>query len=474
MSELARKTSRGAIWRAIETAGSEGMSFLMFVMLARLLVPEDFGLVALASSIVLTLQCLLQFGLPEALIQRDRVDESMIRAAMAASAALAVALVGFSWLIAWPLAWLLERPEFPRVFLSLVNVLLLQGLSFPLHALLRRELELRAIAIRTLTATSVGGMVALGMAWSGMGFWALVTQQLTVAAVGLVMLVRACPFKPWRMRMDRLALRPLWAVARPVMAGQFATQAARRLDAVVLGLFLGNHDIGIYFLITRVIQAGQMVTQFSIGEIAMAVLSRLQHDRARLLDGVRRAMRLTGFVCLLAFGALALLAPWLVPLVFGQTMAAAAEPLRTLALFASAGALISTAVHALVSVGAATRASWLAVGASLFQLAAIGLFAGDGIASLVVAIGVAQLLLLPVAVELLARTLQMSRIGLLADLAAVLGVFAIAWWLTRLGGLDATGIALVLWSTGLFSIVMLLGGAWLFRRELAWRTSIHA
>lgn len=474
MSDLAARTSRGAVWRAIETAGSEGLSFAVFVVLARLLVPEDFGLVALASSIVLSLQCLLQFGLPESLIQRERLDERTVRAALAASALLGLGLFALAWLIAWPLAWLLGRPDFPTVFLPLAAVLLLQGLSFPLHALLRRELALKAIALRTLTATTAGGLLAAVLAAQGFGYWALVAQQLTVAAVGLAMLVRACPTRPWHMRADRAALAPLWAVARPVMAGQFATQAARRLDAVVLGLFLGNHDIGIYFLVTRVIQAGQMVTQFSIGEITLAVLARLQHDRARLLDGVRRAMRITGFVCLLAFGALALLSPWIVPAVFGPAMGAAAEPLRVLALFATAGALISTVVHALISVGAATRASWLAVGASLVQLAAIFVAARYGMDALVVAIGLAQLAMVPVALHLLAHTLAIPRERLLADQLAILSVFALAWWAGLAGGAGGAGMLISLATTASFTLAMLAGGAWLFRRDLPWRLPVRS
>ncbi len=467
MSELAAKTSRGAAWRAIETAGSEGLSFLMFVLLARLLVPEDFGLVALAGSVVLSLQCLLQFGLPEALIQRPRLHPRSLRAAMAASALLGVALVALSWGLAWPLAWALGRPDFPLVFLSLANVLILQGLSFPLHAVLRRELRLRAIAIRTLTATSVGGAVALTLALNDFGFRALVAQQMTVAAVGLAMLVRASAVKPWQMRLNARALRPLWAVARPVMAGQFANQAARRLDAVALGLFLGNHDVGIYFLVTRVIQAGQMVTQFSIGEIAMAVLSRLQRERARLLAGVRRALRITGFVCLLAFGSLALLAPWIVPLVFGPAMGAAAEPLRTLALFATAGALISTVMHALISVGAAARASWLSVSASLAQLAAVFLAARYGMTILVVAIGLAQLAFVPVAMHQVTRALGLPVRTLLTDqiVLAALATLAFAAAVSVTGG-ATTQAAAAISTTLLYVLVMGAGGAWYFRADL--------
>ncbi len=469
MTDLAARAARGAGWRALETAGSEGLSFLLFVVLARLLMPEDFGIVALASSVVLSLQCLLQFGLPEALIQREDLDEENIHSAMTASFLWGLILVVFTWIIAWPLAWALGRPEFPVIFLALSSVLVLQGISFPLHGLLRRELNLRAIAIRTLTATSIGGITAATLALNGFGPWALVAQQFTVAIVGLIMLLRVSRHKPWPFKFSKASFEPLLAVARPVMLGQFATQAARRLDAVALGLFLGNHEVGIYFLVTRVVQAVQMVTQFSIGEISLAVLSRLQSEPVRLREGIRRAIRLTSYACLMFFGALSIVAPVFVPVVFGQGMADASEPLKILALFATAGAIISTVVHVLVSANAATTSSWLAVGAALVQLAAVFLAARFGMIPLVLAIGAVQIILVLPAFHLLSRHVGVSRHTLVVDQLPILVAFGVAWlgadWLNMWVQGDNLLISSAL-SALLFGIVLLLLGLLLFRRDL--------
>ncbi|MGB7181875.1 MAG: lipopolysaccharide biosynthesis protein [Burkholderiaceae bacterium] len=468
ISDLASKTTRGAGWRAIETAGSEGLSFILFIILARLLLPEDFGIVALASSIVLSLQCLLQFGLPESLIQRSNLTEENIHSAMTASFVFGLMLVGLTWVIAWPLAWLLGRPEFPPIFLGMSSVLVLQSLSFPLHGLLRRELNMRAIAIRTLMATSLGGITAASLAFNGFGPWSLVAQQLIVASVGLIMLLRVSKYRPWPFRFKKEALQPLLRVARPVMLGQFATQAARRLDAVALGLFLGNHEVGIYFLVTRVVQAVQMVTQFSIGELTLAVLSRLQDEPERMREGVRRALKLTSYVCLLFFGALSLAAPVLVPVVFGQAMADASEPLRILALFATAGAIISTVVHVLVSANAASTSSWVAVGAALVQLAAVFFAARFGMIPLVIAIGAVQLILVLPSFHLLSSHVGLPRTSLVLDQVPILIGFGVSWlaasMIGQFAGIDSALISSML-SALLFGIVMISIGAFIFRRD---------
>lgn len=464
--DLIARTQRSAGWRAVETAGSEGVSFVMFIVMARLLVPEDFGLVALASSIVLSFQCLLQFGIPEALIQKASLTEANIRSAMSASLMLGVALLMLAGLLAWPLSLVLGRPEFPPIFLSLACVLILQSLSFPLHGLLRRALDLKSIAIRTLVATTIGGIFAIVLARQGYGPWALVAQQLTVAAIGLLMLLRVSKIRPWPFSFKWASFQPLIAVARSFMVGQFATQAARKLDAVVLGLFLGNHEVGIYFLVTRLIQAAQTVSQFSIGEISLAVLSRLQHDPVRMRNGIRRALRLTGFACLFFFGGLALVSPSFVPTLFGPAMSDAAEPLRILALFATAGALISTCVHVLISAGGNLASARLAVFASIVQLAAVAVAARYGMIPLVYAIGIAQLLMVIPAFILVKRKSGLSLTMLVTDQIVIVAGFVLAWWLS-LGVMGSgTGMMTGAVSVTLFTVAMLVLGALIFRHDL--------
>ena len=464
--DLAARTQRSAFWRAVETAGSEGLSFLLFVVMARLLIPEDFGLVALASSIVLSFQCLLQFGIPESLIQKASLTQANIKSAMSASLMLGIALFMLAGLLAYPLSLALARPEFPPIFLALASVLVLQSLSFPLHGLLRRALDLKSIAIRTLVATTTGGVVAILLARADYGPWALVAQQLTVAGVGLLMLLRVSKVKPWPFSFEWASFQPLISVARSFMVGQFATQSARKLDAVVLGLFLGNHEVGIYFLVTRLIQAAQTISQFSIGEISMAVLSRLQHDPRRMRDGIRRALRLTGFACLFLFGGLALVSPSFVPALFGPAMSDAAEPLRILALFATAGALISTSVHVLVAAGGNLASARLAVIASLVQLAAVAIAARYGMISLVIGIGIAQVLMVIPAFALVKQRSGLALTTLVTDQLVITAGFACAWWLGFTLMSDSPGLVASAVSVTLFTAVMLLLGALIFRQDL--------
>ncbi len=461
----AANVTRSAAWRALESAGTEFFSFAVFALMTRLLVPEEFGIVAICTSVILLLNCVINHGLPEALIQPESVSEEQVRAAFAASLGIGVLLTVVACVLAWPIAALLSRPTLPPILAAMAPVLIVHGLSAPMHGVLRRRMQFRTIAIRTLAGTLVGGACGLLLARSGFGVWALVAQQWTVALVGMLIMTAASPVKPWAMRFDRQALAPLWAVARPVMVGQFVSTSARRLDTVILGAVMSDHHVGIYFLATRLIQSVQMVTHWSIDEVAFVALARLQGNLALHREGIRRVLRLTTYSCLLCFGGLALVAPDLIPLLFGPTWNEVVEPLQWLCAFAVCGALIGSCGPILVSGAMAREASALAIGAALLQVLVIALTARFGLVPMAIAIGVSQLVALMPALLLVCRHYTIAPARVFGDLMPIVVCSVLAFVIsmrvteghTLLGMIEVGGA---------FGAIMIAGGVVFFRQEL--------
>jgi len=432
-----KQVASSAIWRATETAGTELVAFVVFTTLARLLAPEDFGAVALAGSIMTMLQGLLYHGFTEALIQKPDVGEAHHRTVLATNLLFATALIVLGFLLAWPLGLLLGRGEFPTIFGALLPSLLLRGLSSPMLASLRRDLDFRAIALRTLLGVCVGGALAVMLARHGAGYWALVVQQWSAELVGFLVLIRASPTKPWRLHFDRAVLRELLPVALPVMGAAFLSVAARRLDTVALGIFLPNAVVGIYFMVYRLVFAAQMVTQHGLSEVAMVVLSSISQDRERYRRGVLRALRLMSYVCACAFGLLSAAGPWLVPLVFGSRWQDATEPLRVLAALSLGGAVVSIAGVTLVASGYAAAFSRLSVGAAVAQLIAVAVAARWGLMAVVWSVGIAQCLAIIPALRMLSRHYDVSWRDLVSELAPIVLFFVAgllaAQWTSTLG-----------------------------------------
>src|SRR5690606_4860777 len=156
----------------------------------RLVGPEAFGLVAMATVFVLFIQLLMQQGLMPAIIQRrdlrpDHLDTAFWLV-MGAAVTLTVLSIGFSgW---W--ARVNREPELAPLIVVLSFMVPLRGLSLVQEALLRRELDFKLLALRTGLAMTVGAVVSLVLAFAGAGAWALVVQQLVTAAIEVIVLWR--------------------------------------------------------------------------------------------------------------------------------------------------------------------------------------------------------------------------------------------------------------------------------------------
>ena len=446
--------SRSVFWRVVETGGSEVVALLSFVVMARILAPDAFGAVAIATAVVLVMQVLLFSGLPDAMIQKPELDRRTIDTALTSSLALSAMLVLLAGIIAWPLSVALARPDFPKVFLALAPTLLFNAVSMPLHALLRRQMNYRAIALRTLVANGGSVVVGIGLGLAGAGFWALVAIQWVQVLLGMILLIYFTGERPWRLSWQGDAFQSLLPVARPVMVGGFCSEVGRRLDLVVVAYFADNHQVGLYFLITRLLQAVRAVTQHSSSELGLVMFSRLQADPAMFQTGLRRAWRLATFGCLLGFGALAAVSPGVVPLVFGQDWVEAVPPLQVFALFATASALTMTLASILVAAGHASLASRLSIVTALILVLVAAVAARFGLVPLALAMGTAQVLLLvPFLMAINARVAPMSG-RLLLDVLPLLLAFAGLAWIGAMhppvyGSLIEAAVALLVFVLGM-------------------------
>jgi O-antigen/teichoic acid export membrane protein len=460
-----KQVTASAVWRATETAGTEAVAFVVFTTLARMLVPADFGAVALAGSVLTVLQGLLYHGFNEALIQRPEVSDAHQRTALTANLIFAVALAGIGFIAAWPLGWMFGRPEFSRIFVALLPCLLFRGLQAPMLAALRRDLDFRSIAIRTLLGVGIGGAIAVWMARRGAGYWALVAQQWSAELVMFGVLAAASPAKPWRLGLSPTALRELLKVALPVMGAELVSTASRRLDTVALGVFLPNPVVGIYFMVYRLVFAAQMVTQHGLAEVALVVLASINTSDERYRRGLSRAMRLMLYLCAWGYGLLAVVGPWLVPLVFGAAWNPAIEPLRISAALSVGGALVSTAGVILVASGHAAQFSRLAMGSAFLQLLAVAASARWGLVAVSWSVGIAQCLSVAPALWMLARSYKLRMSQLVGQLAPIV----LTYMLSLLAAFEATQLG-SLWGgrvigAGAFCAIMGLCGVLLLRKE---------
>jgi PST family polysaccharide transporter len=399
---LRARALRGVLWSLVEFGGGEAISFVVFLVLARLLVPADFGIVALAGAFIAFVQLFLAQGFPDALVQRERIDAEHLDTAFWSGLAVALLFLVATLAAAGPVARAFGQPLLADVLCLLSPVFVSTALNGVHQAIFRRELRFAAFALRALVGIGVGGVVGIAMALEGFGVWSLVGQQLANGAASVAAIWGSSEWRP-RWRFSPARLREMARFAAPVIGSGLVAFCYNKLDIFIVGCFLGPHELGYYYLVQRLLVTTGLVTLSTVQAVVMPVLSRLQADRARFREALATAIQLTQAVWLPVALGLGLVAPSLVPVFFGAAWRPAVPILAIMSLTGFSQVFSFFSAQALFAAGLPAvnlRLSLLQVGVLASLLLPATRF---GIVGVAIAFTLAMALLAPVHVEVLRR-----------------------------------------------------------------------
>lgn len=317
---LQRRVASGLTWTMVHTWGGQALSLVVFVILARLLVPEEFGLVALATVFVALAQLIVDQGLGDALIQRREITQRHIDTAFWVAITTGVVLTVAAFLLAAPIAAAVREPALAPILQVLSITFILSAFTSIPIALLSRELAFRLLAIRAVLSIIGGGVVGIGMALLDYGAWALVGQQIAAAVLSVITLWAAVPWRP-RFQASRAEFNELFAFGARVVGSDILGFISRNADNFLIGVFLGTVPLGIYAVGYRILDVSQRLLINVARKITFPAFSRLQHDEPRLTSAYLRVTRVGSVLIVPGYVGLALIAPELTVLLFGQTWA---------------------------------------------------------------------------------------------------------------------------------------------------------
>ena len=365
---------------------------LVMVILARLLLPADFGLASLAMLVANFATSLSVLGMGPAVVQRSNLEARHIRTAFTFSVALGFFLFVLVVLLAPAISSFFEMEGLTPILYTLAVTLPLANASVVAHSLLRRELQFRAIAIREVVAYLVGyAVVGVTLAALGFGAWALVAAAMGQILTQTVLMLVARPH-PKRPLFDTEALRDLLHFGAGVTLRRLATFWAARGDKLVVGKLLGVDALGFYGRAHALAQTSVTVFSRVMDTVLFSAMARIQSEKDRLFVAYRRGVAFTGLAFLPASGILFLLAPEIVTVLLGPGWEDAVVPFQVLSIgiflrpsyrMSSTFALAMghayqsawrTAVYAaLVFGGAGVGARWGLPGVAAGVLAALGI-----------------------------------------------------------------------------------------------------
>jgi polysaccharide transporter, PST family len=267
--------ARGAAVTGIAQAYRTALSFLSGLVLARLLKPADFGLIAMVSTCVGFVTLFQDLGLVAATIQRERISQAQISAlfwlAVGASVALTLALAASAPAI----AWFYDEPRLVNLTLAFATLVFISGWQSQPFALLNREMRFQALAVIDVFTATAGYAGGIAIAWLTSSYWALFAGPAISAIVSLACVWLVCDFRPSRPSFEG-DFREILHFGSGLSGFNIVTYFARNADNILIGKFYGSEQLGLYDRAYRLLMFPLSQVTWPLGRVVVPLLSRTQ------------------------------------------------------------------------------------------------------------------------------------------------------------------------------------------------------
>ncbi|MEW5829397.1 MAG: lipopolysaccharide biosynthesis protein [Chloroflexota bacterium] len=272
---------RGTFWTYLSFAAGKLLNFATTLILARLLVPEEFGVVAYCTIAIQYVDILNAAGIDSALIsRRDKVEEAA-NSAFIANIILGVVSFGTVWVAAPGIAAFFKEPQVTGLLRLLALALPISGLGLVPGAMILRDLKFRTKLVPDVARSFSKGTISIALALSGYGAWSLIWGQLAGELTAAVLFWVLAGWRPtWKF--DREATRDVATFGGHIILVEIAGQLRNNVDYIIVGRILGKGMLGIYALAYRIPELAIRSFDRVVGGVSFPLLAQVQSERETL------------------------------------------------------------------------------------------------------------------------------------------------------------------------------------------------
>jgi O-antigen/teichoic acid export membrane protein len=334
MQSLTHRAAHATWWSALEIAARYGVQFGVMVVLARLLTPSDFGLIAMLLVFTSVAALLVDSGFGTALVQKqvttDDDETTVFLFSTGASALVATAL----WFAAPAIASFYSQPLLTPLTRLLLFVLPLSALAAVPDALLTQRLDFKARAKAEIIASLCSGAFAVLMAWRGFGVWSLAWQAVCAIGVRALLLWVYSRWRPHG-RFSLSAFRKLGGFGGYMLMSNLLNTISLRLQSLLIGKLFDSRSLGYYTLAQNTQMAPAQFMSGILNRVGLPVFSSVADQRDKLVGALRLSLRVAIFIFVPCMVGIAVIAKPLIILLYGVRWAPAAPLLTILAVSVS-------------------------------------------------------------------------------------------------------------------------------------------
>ena len=340
------------------TMAAQGVRFFLqmgsTMVLARLLTPQDFGLIAMVTAVTGFVVMFKDMGLSMATVQKAEINHGQISTLFWINVVLSIGVMLVIAALAPAIAWFYGEPRLTWITLALAGAFIFGGLTVQHQALLRRNMRFGSLALIHIISMSVGILTAIIAAFYGAGYWALVLMQLATAIAGAIAVWVACGWHPGP-PVRRSGVREMLAFGGNLTGFNALNYFARNADNLLIGKFWGSGSLGLYSKAYGLLMLPLRQIKGPISAVAVPVLSRLQNEPERYRRYYYRAISTIAFITMPLVAMLAALSDEIIRIVLGNQWTDAAIIFKILALSAFFQPVVSTTGWVYISLGQTKR-----------------------------------------------------------------------------------------------------------------------
>ena len=423
--EVKHKAIHSTFWTTLEGVGKELLSFAVFLLLARMLNPEAYGLIAIATVFVSVIGTLSELGFQKAIVQVADIAPRHLHGAFWLSLTVSCLLYLCIWASGPILSTVFGEPELQSIIRWLGLLVVLRSLTVVQRGLLVRRFQFKALALRSIASIAIGGAVGVGLAMRGYTVWALVGQQLASAVAATLTLWFSANWTP-EFRFSWSGAKTLLPFSLTVTGSDLLVVANQQVDKLLIGAYLGKIELGAYSIAYKAYVVASQVILQPLSRIALPAFSQLQNDLPRLRMAYYTAVSVGTAASLPIFLLILLSVDRLIPALFGIQWIESIPVLQLLLVASCVHSVNSFTAPLLLALGRARTVFRLTIINAALNVLGLMIAIKWGVVAVALAFALRSILMLPASYYFMHRYADISLTHLLGRMKGqIVGLLAI-------------------------------------------------
>lgn len=311
---LKKSTIKGVFWSSVERFSVQGIQFILSLLIARQLMPSDYGLIAMLGIFMALAQSFVDSGFSSALIQKqDRTDVDY-STVFYFNIVIGMAIYGIFWLVAPLIALFYKQEVLEDISVWVALNFVISAFATVQRAKLTIELDFRRQAMISLISVIISGGVAVWMAYNGYGVWTLVVQGLLNNGINTVLLWVSAKWFP-KVVFSIKSFKELFGFGSKLLAGGLLHTLYTNMYSLVIGKIYSSAELGYFNRASTIAQYPSLNITNILTRVTYPVECKMQDDKEKLQDKFFMFIRLTSFVVFPMMAGIAAIADPLVHLI---------------------------------------------------------------------------------------------------------------------------------------------------------------